>query len=37
MQRFKNARNIVSALSPKPVFFWAKLAQCGILLLPPTM
>jgi hypothetical protein len=21
MQRFKNARNIVSALSPKPVFF----------------
>jgi hypothetical protein len=27
MPRFKSSRNIVSALSPKPVFFCAKLAQ----------
>jgi hypothetical protein len=27
MQRFKSTRNIVGTLSPKPVFFWAKLAH----------
>jgi hypothetical protein len=30
VQRAKNTRDIVSALSAKAGFFWAKLSQCGI-------